>query len=77
MFLDETLYTGEPGALVPGPEDYAYAEKYRLPAVNTVMLGRLAKALGIAAEQIAEGIRLAMPDRIRAWNINAVREVML
>jgi pyruvate ferredoxin oxidoreductase gamma subunit len=77
VFLDGTLFTGERDALVPGPEDHALAEKYRLPSVNTVMLGRLAKRIGMAAEQVAEGIRLVMPGRIHAGNVHAVREVML
>jgi Pyruvate/2-oxoacid:ferredoxin oxidoreductase gamma subunit len=76
VFLDETLYTGERNALVAGPEDYACAEKFRLPTVNTVMLGRLAWKIGLSAEQIVEGIRRVMPERIRERNVKAVHEVM-
>jgi pyruvate ferredoxin oxidoreductase gamma subunit len=76
VFLDETLHAGEFHALVPGPEEYACAARYRLPAVNTVMLGRLAARMGIPGEQIERGIRLVMPERVRERNVHAVREVM-
>ncbi|MDR1922639.1 MAG: 2-oxoacid:acceptor oxidoreductase family protein [Candidatus Adiutrix sp.] len=76
VFLDETLYAGERDALVAGPDDYAIAEKFRLPVINTIMLGRLAKKIDMPAEHIAQGIRLVMPGRMHEKNMLAVREAM-
>lgn len=51
------------------------AEKFRLPTVNTVMLGIIAGSTGIVSvDAAAEAVSEYMPAKIRERNISALRE---
>ncbi len=51
------------------------AEEFRLPTVNTVMLGIIAGSTGIVSvDDAAEAIRNYMPAKIQERNINALRK---
>ena len=78
VYLDKTLVpeTPEGTVLIPTSEMYVLATAHRLPTVNTIMLGSLAKTLNIPLEMVIVAIETVMPERIRARNVAAVKEVM-
>ncbi|MDR1045166.1 MAG: 2-oxoacid:acceptor oxidoreductase family protein [Candidatus Adiutrix sp.] len=62
--------------LIRPPDDMAaLAERLELPAVNTLLLGRLAAELGLEAEYLERAIDQVMPEKIRERNKDAIKAV--
>ena len=57
----------------PDDEAAELAERFKLPTVNTVLLGRLAARLNIEMTYLEQAIELIMPEKIWEGNKYAVK----
>lgn len=57
----------------PPPDALALAEQFRLPTVNTILLGKLAAELGIEITYLEQAIEQVMPKKLWERNKYAVK----
>ncbi|MDR1891651.1 MAG: 2-oxoacid:acceptor oxidoreductase family protein [Oscillospiraceae bacterium] len=58
----------------PPAEALALAEQFRLPTVNTVLLGQLASQLGIEITYLEQAIEQVMPEKLWERNKHAIKK---
>jgi pyruvate ferredoxin oxidoreductase gamma subunit len=56
----------------PQAEIAQLAEQMNFPTVNTLMLGKLARELGLETEYVKSAIRLVMPEKLWRKNFEAI-----
>ncbi|MDR0615508.1 MAG: 2-oxoacid:acceptor oxidoreductase family protein [Synergistaceae bacterium] len=59
----------------PPAEIAELAERMNFPALNTLMLGRLARELGLETEYVKSAIELVMPEKLWRKNFEAVERI--
>jgi len=59
----------------PPPEVTQLAEELRLPTINTIMLARLSKELGINTLYLHQAIEQVMPEKLWEKNKNAITRI--